>query len=393
MALESRRAFLKAGLAAAPAVAGGAWALPGAAQAGGTPVPASLRPGGEVDQYLSRIAAADQFSGTVLVARDGHSVLSRSFGYADKKKGLRNRADTIFCLGSVTKLFTSIAVAQLAQAGALTLIDTIGRHLTGFAANVADRVTLHHLLTHTSGLGSFTDDAGYFEEAATWTTPDQMMDGTLRYIRTETLAFAPGTGSLYSNSAFHLLGCIVQKVSGQSYYDYVRQHVFRPAGMTDSDFTTLPQWKSGSRYAHPYATDRSSGTRSDALDGNAFDYIGNPAGNAFATATDLVRFVRALSGDSLLDVAYREIFLTAKLPRPPMPAMPPLPAVVPFEGYGPSHFVINAHRVAGHLGAAPGVTTGVDWYADAGWTVVCLSNYDPSPDANVNQTLRGILTR
>lgn len=383
MALESRRAFLKAGLATAPAVVGGAWALPG----GGTPVPAALRPGGEVDRYLSRIAAADQFSGTVLVAHDGHPVLSRSFGYADRKKGLRNRADTVFCLGSVTKLFTAIAVAQLAQAGSLTLIDTIGRHLSGFAADVADRVTVHHLLTHTSGLGSFTEDAGYFEEAATWTTPDQVMDGTLGYIRKESLAFAPGTGSLYSNSAFHVLGCIVQKVSGRSYYDYVREHVFRPAGMTDSDFTTLPRWRTGSRYAHPYATDQSSGTRSDALDGDAFDYIGNPAGNAFATAPDLVRFVRALSGDTLLNAAYREIFLTAKLPRPP------LPAVTPFEGYGPSTFVINGRRVAGHLGAAPGVSTGVDWYSDAGLTVVSLSNYDPSPDANVNQTLRGILTR
>jgi hypothetical protein len=93
-----------------------------------------------------------------------------------------------------------------------------------------------------------------------------------------------------------------------------------------------------------------------------------------------------------LNAAYREIFLTAKLPRPPLPAKPPLPAVTPFEGYGPSNFVMNGRRVAGHLGAAPGVSTGVDWYSDASLTVVSLSNYDPSPDANVNQTLRGILT-
>lgn len=105
-------------------------------------------------------------------------------------------------------------------------------------------------------------DTGYFEEAATWTTLEQMMDGTLRYIRTESPAFAPGAGDRYSNSGYHVLGCIVQKVSGQSYYDYVRAHVFRPAGMTDSDFTTLPQWRSGSRYAHPYPTDQ-SGKRYD----------------------------------------------------------------------------------------------------------------------------------
>ncbi|GAA4697651.1 serine hydrolase domain-containing protein [Phytohabitans rumicis] len=402
MAYENRRAFLRAGLAAAPAVVGGAWALPSAANATGTgstgatpthatPIPAALRPGGEIDQYLGQLVAADQFSGTVLVSRDGHPVLSRSFGYADKKKGIRNRADTIYCLGSVTKLFTAIAVAQLAQRGSLTLVDPIGKHLSGFAAEVADKVTIHHLLTHTSGLFDFTRASGYFEESATWTTPEQMMDGTLRYVRTESLLFAPGAGEQYSNSGFHVLGCIIQKVSGQSYYDYVREHVFRPAGMTDSDFTTLPQWKSGSRYAHPYPTDR-SGTRNDALDGDAFSYIGNPAGNAFATAPDLVRFALALRGDTLLDAAYREIFLTPKLPRPPQAAKPGLPAVTPFVSYAAANSLINGRWVAGHGGGAPGVSTGVDWYPGAGWTVVGLSNYDGSPDANVNQRLRPILT-
>jgi CubicO group peptidase (beta-lactamase class C family) len=389
-------------LSVAPAVVGGAWAFPSAAAATGTgsasttpardtPIPTALRPGGEFDQYLSQLAAADQFSGTVLVTRDGHPVLSRSFGYADKKKGIRNRADTIYCLASVTKLFTATAVAQLAQRGSLTLLDPIGKHLSGFSAEVADKVTIHHLLTHTSGLGDFMRDAGYFEESVTWTTPQQMMDGTLRYIRTESLAFAPGAGDQYSNSGYHVLGCIIQKISGQSYYDYVRAHIFRPAGMTDSDFTTLPQWRSGGRYAHPYPTDQ-SGTRNDALNGDAFGYIGNPAGNALATAPDLVRFARALTGGTLLDAPYREIFLTPKLPRPPLPAKPGLPAVTPFAGYAPDNFLINGRWVAGHGGGAPGVSTGVDWYPGAGWTVVSLSNYDGSPDANVNQRLRQILT-
>ena len=388
-------------LTAAPAVVGGAWALPSAADATGTgttgttsqgtPIPAALRPGGEIDQYLSQLAAEDQYSGTVLVSRDGHPVLSRSFGYADKRKGIRNQADTIYCLGSVTKLFTAVAVAQLAQRGLLTLVDPIGKHLSGFAAEVADKVTIHHLLTHTSGLGDFTKDTGYFEEAATWTTPEQMMDGTLRYVRTESLAFEPGASDTYSNSGYHLLGCIIQKVSGQLYYDYVRANVFRPAGMTDSDFTTLPQWKSGSRYAHPYPTDQ-SGTRNDALDGDAFGYIGNPAGNAFASAADLVRFAQALSCDALLNAAYREIFLTPKLPRAPLAAKPGLPAVTPFVSYASANSLINGRWVAGHGGGAPGVATGLDWYPGAGWTVVSLSNYDGSPDADVNQRLRPILT-
>ncbi|MCP2322247.1 CubicO group peptidase (beta-lactamase class C family) [Hamadaea flava] len=356
-----------------------------------TPLPAALRPGGEFDQYLSQLATHDQFSGTVLVARGGHPVLSRSFGYADKNKDLRNQADTIYCLASVTKLFTAIAVGQLVQLGELTLLDPIGQHLSGFTADVADKVTIHHLLTHTSGLGDFMRDPGYFEEAVTWTTPEQMMGGTLGHIRTESLAFAPGAGNQYSNSGYHLLGSIIQKVSGQSYYDYVREHVFRPAGMTDADFTTLPQWRSGSRYAHPYPTDQ-LGKRYDALDGDAYVYIGNPAGNALATAPDLVSFARALNDGTLLNAVYRDVFVTPKLPKPPLPAKPGLPPVTPFASYAPDNFLINGRWVAGHGGAAPGVSTSVDWYPGTEWTAVALSNYDMSPIPGVNQRLRQILT-
>jgi CubicO group peptidase (beta-lactamase class C family) len=393
----SRRSILGL-LTVAPAAVGGAWALPSAANATGstgtTPIPAALRPGGEIDQYLSQLGEQDQFSGTVLVTRDGHPVLSRSFGYADKKNGIRNQADTIYCLASVTKLFTAIAVAQLAQRGSLTLLDPIGKHLSGFAAEVADKVTIHHLLTHTSGLGDPMQDKGYFAEALTWTTPEQMMDGTLDYIRAESLAFPPGAGRQYSNSGYHVLGCIIAKTSGQSYYDYIHERLFRAAGMTDSDFTTQSQWKSGSRYAHPYPTDQ-SGTRNDALDRDAFAYIGNPAGNAFATATDLVRFARALRDGTLLDAAYREIFLSPKMPLKPLPWEPGLPAIAitPFGTYAPSASLINGRWAAGHNGGAPGVSTNLDWYPGTGWVAVKLSNYDEGSESRtIDQKLRQILT-
>ena len=189
MAIHSRRSFLgRTGLAVAPAVVGGgSWALPAAADTG--------TPRGELDKYLDQLAVEDRFSGTVLVIRDGRTVLSRSIGFADKKNGVRNRADTRYCLASVTKMFTATAIGQLAQRGSLSLADTIGTYLSGFKSDVADKVTIHNLLTHTSGLGDYMQLAGYFEESSTWTTPRQMMDGTLRFNRTESLAFAPGTAS------------------------------------------------------------------------------------------------------------------------------------------------------------------------------------------------------
>jgi len=394
-----RRRSLLGLLTVTPAAAvGGAWALTETAGATsgspGTPIPPQLRPAGEFDQYLSRLAEQDAFSGTVLVARNGHPVLSRSYGFADKQKGIRNQPDTIYCLASVTKLFTAIAVGQLVQDGSLGLLDTLGTHLSGFASEVADKVTIHHLLTHTSGLGDFMQDKGYFDEVITWTTPEQMMDGTLRYIRGESLAFPPGAGEQYSNSGYHVLGCIIAKVSGQSYYDYVRDHIFRPAGMTDSDFTTLPQWKAGRRYAHPYPADQ-SGNRVDALDGNDFAYIGNPAGNAFASAPDLVRFARALLGGTLLNAAYREVFLSPKSampPLPPKPGQPAPPKTISFGTYAPAASLINGQWVVGHNGGAPGVSTNLDWYPGTGWVAVKLSNYDLTTTTGIDERLHQILT-
>jgi CubicO group peptidase (beta-lactamase class C family) len=390
---SSRRTFLRrSGLAVAPAVvAGGTWAAPAAAQETGGGIPAALRPDGELDKYLDQLAVEDRFSGTVLVTRDGRSVFERSIGLADKKNGVRNRADTRYCLASVTKMFTATAVAQLAQRGALSLVDPIGKYLTGFAAGIADKVTIHHLLTHTSGLGDYMQLPGYFEESAGWTTPRQMMDGTLRYIRTESLAFAPGSAGKYSNSGFHVLGCIVEKISGESYYDYIRKHVFGPAGMTSADFTLLSRWKTDRRFAHPYPTDE-SGKRYDALDRDMFGLIGSPAGNAFATAPDLVRFVRALNDGTLLSATYRDVFVTPKFAQPSLPAKPGLPAVVNFNGYGADSAIINGVLITGHLGGAPGVSTSAEWYPGRGWTAVHLGNYDPTPGANVNSELRQVLT-
>jgi CubicO group peptidase (beta-lactamase class C family) len=288
-------------------------------------------------------------------------------------------------------MFTATAIAQLAQRGSLSLVDPIGKFLTGFATGIADKVTIHHLLTHTSGLGDYMQLAGYFDESSTWTTPRQMMDGTLRFIRTESLAFAPGTDSKYSNSGFHVLGCIVEKISGESYYDYIRKHVFRPAGMTSADFTLLSQWRTDRRFAHPYPTDE-SGQRYDALDGDMFGVIGSPAGNAFATASDLVRFVQALNDGTLLSTTYCDVFVTPKFAMPTLPAKPGLPEVINFVGYGADSAIINGVLITGHLGGAPGVSTSAEWYPSRGWTAVHLGNYDPTPGANVNQELRQLLT-
>ncbi|ADJ45831.1 beta-lactamase class C [Amycolatopsis mediterranei S699] len=335
------------------------------------------------DRFVREQAAADAFSGSLLLVHRGRPVLARSYGRAND--AAPNGPDTRFAMASVTKLFTAVAIAQLAQAGKIAYTSTLGTFLSGFPAEIADTVQVHHLLTHTSGLGDTFTMPGYLEEALTWTDADQVMTGTTDYIRRTSLEFAPGAGSRYSNAAYHLLGAIVAQVSGTSYYDYVREHVFRPAGMTATDFYTRPQWHTDPRIAHPYAK-QPSGGRTDTIDQRL--YVGTPAGDAFATCADMANFAAALQGSKLLDRAFTGITLNGKVPPPPQPGPPP-PGGTPgaphavFQCYGPVTLLVGGQWVTGHGGGAPGTSTDFQMYPDTGWVTVILSNYDydggPSP--------------
>ena len=389
-------------LGATPVAIGGAWALSDTAEATGaknaprspagpasSSIPVDLRPGGTFDKFLAQRAAQDQFSGTMLVAHAGRTVFARNFGMADKAKSIPNTADTVYCLASVTKLFTAVAIAQLVQQGKLKYEGTLGSYLDGFPAAAADNITIHQMLIHTSGLGDYFTLDGWSAASAGWNSAEQVLSQTMDFIRKAPLGFTPGTGHQYSNSAYTVLGAIVQQVSGQSYYDYIRQHVFVPAGMSSSGFFTRPQWQSDRRFAHPYAT-QPSGQRTDVVDQELF--IGLPDGNAFATASDMVRFTRALLGGKLLEPAYIDLVVGAKFPAATLPAKPGLPAKVMYEAYGPAATLRNGEWAVGHNGGSAGVSTLVEWYP-SDWVAVKLSNYDPQSTMIVDDTIQGILTQ
>ncbi|REH46942.1 CubicO group peptidase (beta-lactamase class C family) [Kutzneria buriramensis] len=337
-------------------------ALAGAASAA---TPGDLR---AFDQFLR-----DQgFSGSYLFVHRGRTVAAGSYGRAND--AALNGPDTRFAMASVTKLFTAVAIAQLAQARKIGYGDKLGAFLSGFPAGIAETVTVHHLLTHTSGLGDVFTMPGYLAEALSWTSVDQVMNGTTDYIRRATLGFPPGAGFEYSNAGYHLLGMIVARVSGQSYYDYVREQVFRPAGMTSTDFYLRPQWHADPRIAHPYAV-QPSGEYLDSIDRRL--YVGTPAGDAFSTCADMARFARALQGSTLLDAAFTPLTLGGKVPLGP-PTTGPAPAVPPvaFQCYGPMKTLANHQWVTGHSGGAPGTSTDFQMYLDSDWVSVILSNRD-----------------
>ncbi|MFG3704157.1 serine hydrolase domain-containing protein [Micromonospora sp. NPDC047670] len=367
---------------------------PAGADKGHLTVPDGLRPGGKLDTFVAELAAKDEFSGSLLLTHRGRPVLSRSYGMANKALGIPNGPDTIFALASVTKVLTAVSVVQLVERGKLSFGAKLGTLLDGFAPAIGESVTVHHLLTHTSGLGDFHRAPGFWETARTWTSAQQVMDGITQIIRGMPVAFPAGSSHTYSNAGFHLLGAIVAKVSGLSYYDYVRQNVFQPAGMSRSDFYTKPQWLTDPRIAHPY-TRPESGERIDDISNRYF--VGTPAGEAFCSCSDLDRFAQALLRGKLMSPPFLRIYAGGKVPLPrttPPPGAPPLPEPPPvtLQCYGPLGRVRGGQWTFGHGGGSPGISTSFEVYPDSRWTLVVFSNYDPPATLPIEEMARQLIT-
>jgi CubicO group peptidase (beta-lactamase class C family) len=319
----------------------------------------------ELDAFLRKLAEADAFSGAVLLAKDGRVLFEKAYGEANKDFGAPNRADTKFNLGSMNKMFTAVAVAQLAEAGKLSFDDPLSKFLPDFPdKESAAKIRLKHLLTHTSGLGSYFNEQFIEGSRARFRTLDDFMG----LAKGETLAFEPGTKWQYSNTGFLVLGKVVEKASGQSYYDYVRERIFKPAGMTNTDTYDLdlvnPNLAVG--YQKEY-TD--AGVR---FRNNIFMHVirGGPAGGGYSTVGDLLRFATALRTGKLLNESSVKTLLT---PKPELNS--------PEYGFG---FGVSTERpIAGHSGGFTGISANLDMFLDSGYTAVVLSNYGNAADRAV----------
>ncbi|WP_157248008.1 serine hydrolase domain-containing protein [Nonomuraea typhae] len=350
----------------------------------GTSAFAAPEPGGlrRLERFIADRAGQDLFSGTVLVAHRGRPVLQRSYGMADKEKSLPNGRDTVFDLASITKCCTGVAIAQLAQQGKLAFHEKLGAYLDGFPTGIGDTVTVHQLLTHTSGVGRPPIGSG--PPDGPWDTIESFWDGTAQLIRGLPRRFVPGTRYAYSNDGYFVLGEIVAAVSGQSYYDYVRRSIFAPAGMTRAHFPTRPQMRADPAIARPYAT-RPSGGRADVSDSPYFPFVGSPARGAYCTAADLLAFQRALRDGTLLDPAYAGLITGGKMVLPPE-ERPDVTRQSMFYGYGFLSTIVDGRTVTGHSGSGPGAANNLDLFADR--VAVILGNYDTTVTPIVEQARR-----
>ena len=307
---------------------------------------------------LDAATKAGEFSGAVLVARDGRTVFEGAYGFADRERGIPNTPLTQFRIGSMNKMLTAVATLQLVQAGTLRLDAPIGTYLTDYPnADVASKVTPHHLLTHTGGTGDIFGPAFNANRLELRTTADY-----LRLYGTRDLQFSPGTQHVYSNYGFMLLGAIIERVSGKSYYDHIAARVLTPAGMTATG--SAPEDSPVPGRSVGYLRRGSGALVSNAL---TLPYRGTPAGGGYSTVGDLARFAVALREHRLLNPTHTALLVSGKVPVGPGVQY----------AYGFIDRVVAGRRFVGHGGGAPGMNGELAFEPTGGYVVVVLSNLDP----------------
>ncbi|WP_220449221.1 serine hydrolase domain-containing protein [Nonomuraea mesophila] len=318
--------------------------------------------------------------------------MARAYGWSDKESKVPNKVDTIYALASTSKLFTGLAVVQLVQKGKLKFYDLVSKHLNGLPAAMAESITVHHLLTHTSGLGDARRPGDQPPSEKIHTSYEEQMAEFWSNLKTFELQFTPGTRKAYSSMGYILLGELVAKVSGMSFQDYVRQNIFLSAGMKDSAYYSRREWLADGRIAHPYMYQK-DGTRVDAVrnldkgsvhgdagqgSNSARGWMGTGGGNGFSTAPDLVRFAVALQGGKLTARPYTEVYVNGKISAKPLKEDTSGSSVrgETFQAYGPVAPIYNNQRIITHGGGAGGISTSWSLYLDMDWTAIILSNYD-----------------
>ena len=249
-----------------------------------------------LDKYLTS-ASRFGFSGAVLVARGGRVLLHKGYGFADKSRGLPVMTETVFDIGSITKQFTAAAVMKLESQGKLSTTDPISKHLPGVPEDKAG-ITIHHLLTHTAGLGPYS--GGDYD-----TSP---RDETVKRTLSEPLRSEPGKEYSYSNTGYSLLAAIVERVSGEAWESFLRKNFFDPAGMRLTGYRLASWDKAQLARGYDGATDH--GTPLDHNWDKAGPYwnlFGN--GGILSTVGDLYKWAVALKGyKALPEAAKRKMF-------------------------------------------------------------------------------------
>lgn len=321
-----------------------------------------------VTKHVDELSSRDAFSGTVIVARNGTPFLQLAVGMASREFSASNRVDTKFNIGSLNKVFTMVAICQLIEAGKLKPGDTVGSVLPEYPnRDAAAKVTVHQLLSMQSGIGDFFNER---YEA----TPRDSIRSTADYLKLfadKPLEFEPGTSRRYSNGGYVVLGAIIEKLSGMSYYDYVREHIFKPAGMHATD--SYPSDAVVTNLAEGYTRENPKQPwRNNVL---LRPGRGSSAGGGYSTAPDLVAFATSLTSNRLLSPSTTAWMIDRFSTPAPV-------AVSEGQGIG-----------AGWAGGAEGLNASLEVDTGRGYVVVVMSNMDPPAAESLARSIVQMLPR
>ncbi len=316
-------------------------------------------------EFIAPFVAADLFAGSMLVAKGGEPLLRRGFGLADREWNVPHEPTGKFRLGSLTKQFTATAILQLMERGRLALDDEIARHFPE-APTAWRGVTLLHLLTHTSGIASYTSIPGFFQQMA-------HIDRTPREIialtEAEPLEFAPGTTFKYCNGGYVILGHVIERLSGLIYEDYVSRNILLPLGLA------------GTGYEHVAAIipERTTGyrTRNGRIENAAYLAMSLPyaAGSIYSTADDLLVWQRALAAAKPISAASVDLMFRDH-----------------GHGYGFGWGIQRqfSRRQFVHAGGINGFSVVLSHYPDADLTIILLANIQAAPVQKIARDLAAL---
>jgi D-alanyl-D-alanine carboxypeptidase len=323
-----------------------------------------------LEARADKLAGEHELSGAVLIAKHDRVLFGHAYGLADRKHRVANTLRTRFRIGSMNKMFTAVAILQLVEAGKVKLTAPLGTYLPDYPnRQVASKVTIHQLLTHTGGTGDIfgPDFDAHRNELRT------LADYVELYGKRGP-EFEPGSRWAYSNYGFILLGAVIEQVTGHSYYDYVQRHIYVPAGMT----------RTGSRPENQAVADRSIGyTRPPgatawAPNTDTLPYRGTSAGGGYSTVEDLARFAHALLNHTLLSPPTTKLLITGKVK-----AGPGTRYAYGFEDARDP----DGNGWVGHGGGAPGMNGDLRIYPKTGYVVAALTNLDPPAAQRITEYL------
>jgi len=319
----------------------------------------------KIDEYLRTVVERSHFSGAILVARDKRVIVSQGYGLASIEYEVPNTPQTKFRLGSLTKQFTAMAVMMLQERGKLSVLDSICRYLPDCPES-CQPITIHHLLTHTSGIPNF----GYSLNQVEQVSLSSLLTRHMEQLRRLTIEFKPGAQFRYSNSGYILLGHIIEKASGEPYDVFMRKNIFGPLEMTNTGYEDR-----GSIIKHRAAGYSLS---KEKLVSAAFVDMSVPfsAGGLYSTVEDMYRWDQALYTEKLISRKSLDLMFT------------------PFKfnyGYGWDIAEQFGRRYIGHMGWIEGYAGYILRFPDDRLTVIVMSNLDSAPVNTIARDLAAMV--